>query len=318
MLIPPELNPLPAQEIETSSTKVAPPEKRGNKPMLGAFYMTGAAFLFAVMNGMMRWAADLGMHPFQIAFLRSAFAAMFLIIMIYPILRREGLGYFRLNRPWLYLLRGLMATGGMILFVLAVSKLPLADFTAITFTAPLFGTIGSALILRERVRARRWTAILIGFVGVLVILRPGMGVMDQGALIGLGAAAAMASAGLMIKALTRTEPSERIVFITAVILTVTTLVPALSEWREVTPVLLGIGLAMGAVGAVGHIFLTKAFESADASVVLPFDYTRLPFAAAIGFVAFGQVSDWITWAGALIVAGAAFYIAHREQKMVKG
>lgn len=306
---------MPAPEIETPSAKALPSKPRANRPMVGAAYMIGAALSFAVLNGIMRWAADLGLHPFQIAFLRSAFAALLLIPLIWPTLMSEGVGYFKLNRPWLYLTRGLAATVGMILFVTAVSQLPLADFTAITFTAPLFGTIGSALILRETVKARRWTAILIGFAGVLIIVRPGMGIMDHAALIAIGAAVAMATAGLMIKALTRTEPSQKIVFITSAILSVTTLIPALFVWHELSPLLWGIGFVMGMIGAIGHICLTNAFANADASVVLPFDYTRLPFAALVGFLAFGQVSDWITWAGALIVAASAFYVAHREQKL---
>lgn len=285
--------------------------------MMGAAYMVAAAALFAILNGFVRWAADLGAHPFQIGFLRSLFAAAFLVPLVWPEIAREGVRYFRVSRPWAYLARGMAATLGVLFFMTAISLLPLAEVTAISFTAPLFATIGSALILRETVRARRWTAILVGFVGVLVILRPGVEALQPGALAAVGAALAMAAAALLIKSLTRTEPSQKIVFLTSLLLTVTTLVPALVTWQPMSTILWVIGLALGFFGALGQYCLTKSFESADASVVLPFDYSRLPFAAAVGFVAFGQTSDWITWAGAIVIAGAAFYVARREQQLAK-
>jgi LPXTG-motif cell wall-anchored protein len=186
---------------------------------------------------------------------------------------------------------------GVIGWVSAVATLPLAEATAITFTAPLFATIGSALVLREVVRLRRWSAVVIGLLGVIVILRPGM---------------------VPVKALTRSEPTQRIVLYSSVLLTLFTAIPAFLVWQRVSLEMWGIGMAMGAVGAIGQMILSKAFESADASVVVPFDYSRLPFAALIGWLAFGQATDWLTWAGAALIAGAAIYTARREQQVLRG
>ncbi len=126
----------------------------------------------------------------------------------------------------------------------------------------------------------------------------------------------MAVAALVIKLLTRTEPADRIVFWTNVILTFGTLGPALWVWQPMTMEMWLVGIAMGAVGAISHIFLTNAFAVADASIVLPFDYTRLPFVAVVGFFAFGETSDLVTWLGAGLIAASAFYVARRREQQI--
>lgn len=312
----------PISDVEQSAGKPAqtalPNSQPVGRPMLGAILMTVAAALFAGLNGLVKYAAELGLDSLQISFLRSVFAACAMMpIMIQPVLK-NGIGYLKPVRPWLMLFRGLSASVAVMLWMTAVTKLPLAEVTAISFTAPLFATIGSALLLGEAVRLRRWSAVLIGFVGVLIILRPGMIPMEPGFLWAIGAAGGMAVAVLVIKLLTRTEPADRIVFWTNVILTFGTLGPALYVWVPMTLDMWLVGIAMGVVGAVSHIFLTRAFAAADASIVLPFDYTRLPFVAVVGFFAFGETSDLITWAGAALIAGSAFYVARREQQIAKG
>jgi len=279
--------------------------------------MTIAAALFACLNGFVKYTADLGLDPLQIAFLRSIFAAGAILPFLIGPIRRNGIGYLKPVRPWLMLFRASSASLGVILWITALTLLPLAEVTAISFTAPLFATIGSALILRETVRLRRWTAIGVGFIGVLVILRPGMIPMEAGFLWAIGAAAGMAIAALTIKLLTRTEPADRIVFWSNIGLTVGTLIPALTVWAPMTPEIWLLGIGMGIAGAVSHIFLTNAFAVADASIVLPFDYARLPFVAVVGYVVFGQTSDMVTWIGAAIIAASAIYIARREQQVLK-
>ncbi|MCR9221570.1 MAG: DMT family transporter [Alphaproteobacteria bacterium] len=294
----------------------APPPR--NRPMVGAALMATAALLFSLMNGLVRYLADLGVPAFQIAFLRSLFAFAAMLPLIAPVLRREGLVWLKTERPGLFLVRGLAATTGVVGWMSALAIMPLVEATAITFTAPLLATAGSALFLHEVVRLRRWTAIAVGFMGVLIILRPGMAMVEPGALWALMAAGGMASAVLLVKALTRTEPAQRIVLYTSVMLTVMTAVPAALVWRELTLEMWLLGAGIGALGAISQMFMTKSFENADASVVLPFDYARLPFTALIGWIAFGQISDPITWAGALLIAGAAFYVARREHQVAKG
>ena len=275
--------------------------------------MMAAAALFAAMNGVVRVCADLGMHPFQIAFLRSVFALAFML----PFCMRGGLGALKTRRWKLYLLRGGAAATAMLFWMTAIATMPMAEATAISFTAPLFATVGSALILKETVRARRWSAIVFGFAGVMIILRPGFQTLEPGAVAALAAACAMATAALCIKALTDTEPAQRLVFYTSLILTALTLPFAASVWTPMDIDFWGLGIALGFFGVTAHTCLTLSFKAADASLVMPFDYTRLPFVALMGWLAFGETVSWITWAGSTLIIGSALYVAYREQALAK-
>ena len=280
-------------------------------PVAGAVWMMAAAALFAAMNGVVRVCADLGMHPFQIAFLRSIFALAFVL----PFCLKAGIAELRTARWKLYLLRGGAAATAMLFWMTAIATMPMAEATAISFTAPLFATVGSALILKETVRARRWSAIIFGFAGVMIILRPGFQALEPGALAALAAACAMATAALCIKALTNTEPARRVVFYTSLILSVATFPFAFGVWTPMNLDFWGLGIALGFFGVTAHMCLTCSFKAADASLVMPFDYTRLPFVALVGWLAFGETVGWITWAGAVLIVGSALYVAYREQTL---
>ena len=308
-----EHEPLPGKAV----AHAAAPADGKSRPVLGATFMLTAAFLFGCMNALVKYGADLGMDPLQIAFVRSIFGTIAMLPMLILPIRAHGWSYMRPVRPWLMAFRGASSSVGVMFWMTAVALLPLAEVTAISFTAPLIAALGSALILGEKVRARRWTALLIGFCGVLVILRPGMVPLEDGFLIALCSAGFMALASLLIKTLTRTEPADRIVFWTNIGLTIGCAVPASLHWVPLTPEMWGIAVAMGVAGAVSHVFLTRSFAVAEMSVVLPFDYARLPFIAVIGYMAFGEVSDAFTWIGAGIIAASAIYIAHRERQVAR-
>lgn len=286
-------------------------------PMIGALSMILAALLFSCLSGLVRLAADIGYHPFQIGFLRSIFALLFMIPFIAPILHREGIGCFKMRHPALYLARGLATTGSTLLSMVALATLPIVEVTAISFTAPLFATACSALLLKEIVGWRRWSAVMLGLCGVLIILRPGFVMLEVGALAALGAAISMALASILVKMLTRTETIQHIVFYTSLILTLATAIPASVVWVQMTPLMWLVGAGMGVLGALSHVFMAKAFRVADASLVIPFDYARLPFAALVGWFLFGQTSDITTWIGALVIAVPALFVARREQVIAR-
>lgn len=298
-----------------SLTFVKPSDWSG--PLQGAAWMITAAMLFAAMNGLVRLAVAAELHPFQISFLRSVFA----LILILPFCLggglRPNLSDLKTKRWRMFLLRGAAATAGVLFWVSAIAIMPLAEATAITFAAPLIAVIGSALILRETVRMRRWAAVAVGLTGVVIILKPGLGVLQPGAVIALCAAAAMATAVLCTKSLTRTEPARRIVFYTSLILTIGTLPFALFVWAPMTQEAWLLGVAMGLVGVLAHICLTRSFEAADASIVAPLDYTRLPFVALLGWVAFGEPVDATTWIGGGVIAASAIYVTNRERQLAK-
>lgn len=282
-------------------------------PVQAAIWMISGAAVFATMNGVVRYTADLGMHPFQIAFLRSIFALPFVL----PFLWKGGLAGLKTKRPVLYLFRGTIGALALLSFIYAISYAPLAEVTATTFAAPLFATAGSALFLRETVRLRRWSAVIIGFLGVLIIVQPGTGSMDTGTMAAIAAACFFAASALMVKALTGTDPVKRIVFWTTLMMTIGSAPAAALYWVPMTWEFWALGIVLGAFGVVGQTSLAKAFEAADASVVMPLDYVRLPFAALVGWVAFSEPVEAMTWLGAAVIVGSALYITRRESQLNK-
>lgn len=274
--------------------------------------MTAAAFCFSVMNYLVRIGAE-EMEPVQVAFFRNLFALLFML----PWLARVGLSGLATRRLSTHVWRAVLGLMAMLCWFYAVTLLPLAEAVSLNFTVPLFATAGAALFLGETVRARRWSATAAGFLGVMVILRPGFGEMTAVMALPIVAAAFMAASTLVVKSLSDTESPSAIVFYMNLFLTPMSLVAALFVWRWPSWEVLGLMAVLGMLAAVAHIALTRAYTKADASAVMPFDYSRLPFIAAIGFFAFGEVPDHWTWIGAAIIAGSAIYIAHREARIAR-
>jgi drug/metabolite transporter (DMT)-like permease len=271
------------------------------------FWMLGSGFFFSCLNAQIRYLSDF-MHPFEIAFFRNFFGLAFML----PWLFRQGLGGLRTNRLKLYVFRSSLGLVSMLCWFTALALLPLSQAVALSFTAPLFATMGAALVLHEKVRGRRWTATVIGFLGVLVIARPEASGISFGMLLAIGSSVISAAITLIVKRLARTESSSAIVTYMVLIMTPMSLVPALFVWQAPAiatwPFLVGMGLA----GTVGHLCYVRSFRMADASAVLPYDYSRMLFAAAIGYFAFSEIPDQWTWIGSAIIAGATLYIARRE------
>jgi len=282
--------------------------------------MTVASFLFALMNGAIRLLGDgwgsadgTGMHPFQIAFLRNVFALTFML----PWLLRHGRVGLRTQRLNMHLWRAAVGLVAMLTWFSAIAYLPLAEAVALNFTVPLFATAGAAVFLGEAVRARRWTATAVGFLGVVVILRPGFTEFTPLMTLPVIAAGFMAVSTLLVKSLSRTEAPAAIVTYMNLLLTPLSLLPALFVWRWPTLTELALGVFIGLCAALAHNAFTRAFVQADASAVMPFDYTRLPFVAVVGYLLFAEVPDGWTWVGAAIIAGAAIYIAQRESRVAR-
>ncbi len=279
-------------------------------PLQGALYMTAAAFFFSIMNYLVRLAAQ-ELEPIEVAFFRNLFALLFML----PWLLRVGRSGLATKRLTGHVWRALLGMGAMACWFYSVTLLPLAEAVALNFTVPLFATAGAALILGEVVRARRWTATVVGFLGVMVILRPGFTEITWVTGLPILAAAFMAASTLLVKSLSETESPNTIVFYMNLILTPLSLIPALFVWQWPSMTTLFYMALLGLLAAVAQIALTRAYSVADASAVLPLDYTRLPFIAVIAFLAFGEVPDLWTWVGAGIIAASTLYIAHREMRI---
>ncbi len=247
-------------------------------------------------------------NPVQAGFIRYAFG----LVMVLPLLSRAGVFSLHSKRIGFHALRGLAHGCGVMLWFFAMSRIPIAEVTALGFTAPVFTTLGAALFLRERLRSYRIIAILAGFAGALLILRPGFREIDIGALAQVAAAPLFACSFLMAKSATRTESSTMIVVMLSVFCTLTLALPALAVWRSPTLEELGLLLATAALATAGHYCMTRAFKVAEVSAVQPFTFLQLVWATLLGLILFDEHPDlWIALGGALIVT-AATWMAHRE------
>jgi drug/metabolite transporter (DMT)-like permease len=266
------------------------------------------AFLFSAMDALVKLATV--RHPTgQIIFFRNLFA---LVPLYFFIRQAGGLGILRTQRLGQHILRSLGGIASMFCLFLAYAYMPLADAMAIATAGPIFLTALSVPLLGEHVGWRRWAAVFAGFIGILIITRPGSGVFGVAALLPLAGAFFYALAMVQIRKLSTSEPPARIVFyftIAAVVLGGASL-----PWQWVTPTplslvyLVGIGL----VGGFAQMAMTHAFRLAPVAVVGPFDYTALVFATGFGYAIWGQIPDRFVWAGAAIVIASGLYILHRE------
>ena len=282
-------------------------------PVRGALWITLANACFTAMAGIIRHVSG-DMHPFEIAFFRAFFGLVFMA----PWFLRLGLASVRSSRVGLHVCRSLAMVAASLTWFTAVSLMPIAEVTALTFTTPLFATLGAALFLAERVGLRRAAAIGAGFAGALIILRPGVEALSMPAMAALASAAFGAIGMLIVKSLSRTESPATIVIYVGLLFTPLSLVPALFVWSTPTPESLAWLAALGLVANLGHLSFTRAMASADATAVLPFDFLKLFFTAALGYLLFAEVPDAWTWTGAAVIFGATLYTAHREARAGRG
>jgi drug/metabolite transporter (DMT)-like permease len=276
----------------------------------GILLMVVSTVLFGFMVVCIRLAAA-EVHAFEAAFFRNFFGLVFAL----PLLARGGWRALRTTRLRLYFVRCLIGTGAMLTGFWALVHMPLVQAIALSYTSPLFVTIGAALVLGEVVRARRWTAVAVGFAGVLVILRPGWVALTPAAVVALVAAALTAGAAISIKFLARTESTEAIVVYMVLIMTPMSLVAAAPVWIWPSGTTVLWLVLTGLFGTVAHWFLTRAYKLGDASALTPITFVQLPVVAVLSWMLFGEVIDAWTLAGAAIICGSTLYIAHREARL---
>ncbi len=284
---------------------------RRSDALAGVLWMLLSCALLAGVAALGRYAALAGIPPLQVVFLRLFFAA----IALSPLLAWRGVGMLRTRHLGSYLVRVALGLVAMSTWFTALAYLPVGEVTAIGFLTPLFATVGAALLLGEIVRWRRWTATLVGFAGALIILRPGLDEVGIGTWLALVAALAMAGATLMIKRLSDREDSGKVVLISLLMQTPIAAVPAFFVWQAPSPQLWLVLMAMGGLGMLGHVTLSRAFAAADASLVMGADFARLVFAVVFGFALFGELIDLWTWIGAAVIFGASLYNARRERQV---
>ena len=290
----------------------ASPAATVGNPLHGVGLMLGSTLLFAAMHASIRHlSADL--HPFEMAFFRNVFGLLFVV----PWIVRYGLVLLRTERIGLHLVRTAFNLMAMLSFFYALSITPLSEVTALGFTAPIFTTVLAVLVLREVVGPRRWAAIAIGFVGTLIILRPGFHEVGAGQLLTLFSSLAWACALMAIKTLSRTESSVTIIAYMGLLMIPASLVPAVFVWQWPVGAQWWWLVAIGLLGGAGQLCMTEALKQADTSVVMPIDFCKLIWVAVIAYLAFGEIPGLYTWLGGAVIFSSTMYIAYREQSRAR-
>ena len=284
--------------------------KKAPAELRGAGFMSTAAMASAGMSGLVRDVSS-GMHSFEIAFFRNLFGFM----VLFPALWRQGQSALATKRLPMHALRGVLNAIAMLTYFYAVTITPLATVAALAFTSPLFATLLAIVILRERVGIRRWMGLLIGFGGALLIIRPGAGTIEFGAIMVLVSSMAWGGALVVIKILGRTETSLVTTSYGALFLLPITGATALFAWQWPTPEQWLLLAAIGGLGSITQICIAQAFREADATVVLPFDFTKLVWATLIGYAFFAEIPDGMTITGGAIICASVTYIAYREAQL---
>ena len=276
-------------------------------PVLGALWMCAAACSFALMVVLVRHLTA-SFDPLQVVFFRNAFGLLAML----PWLIGHGPAALRTRRLGLHVLRAAIGIVAMVCWFTTLALLPLAQATALSFTAPIFTSVLAVLVLGEVMRARRWGAIALGFLGTLIILRPGLATLQPAALLAVATAMVWAGSTILVKVMARTESAGAIVTYLALFSTPLSFAAAWFVWQTPTPAELGWAALLGGAGSAGHLCLTRALASAEATAVMPFDYLRLPVVAVIAYVAFGEMPDFWVWLGGAVIALSGIYITHRE------
>jgi drug/metabolite transporter (DMT)-like permease len=290
--------------FSVSVTLPAPPPAL---PLRAIVLMIASACSFGVMAILIRYASH-SLHAFEIAFFRSFFGALATL----PLVMRHGISSLRTNRFSFYILRCAIGTVGMLAGFWAIAHLPLAQAISLSYASPLFVTIGAMIFLGEIVRARRWSAVVAGFIGVLVIVRPGTDGFTSASLVALLAAASTGTVTISIKFLSRSDPPNTIVLLTTWLWVPLSLPAALLVWQTPAAQLWPWLVVIGILGTLGQYFWTHALRLADASTLAPFSYLQLIIVSLLAWWLFDEALDRYTALGAAIVVGASLYIARRE------
>ena len=265
---------------------------------------------FAGMSAIVRDVAAT-ISPFEIALFRNVVS----LVLITPFFLRAGMVGLKVDRLKPFAFRGIVGILAMWSWYSALGMIPLAEAISLNFTVALWMIPVAMILLGERIGIRRWIATLVGFAGVLVVLQPGADTFSIGGVLAIFSALMFATSMALVRILSKTESPTAIVFYMNVILTPLSLGPAIYFWTTPNWSELGWLIAVGAIASIAHYSMARALSLAEATALTPLDFTRLPFAAAIGYFAFAEVPATTTWIGAGIIVASALYISHREARL---
>jgi len=278
----------------------------------GALTLLVAAAGFSVMALLIKLAGA-NLHVTQIVFIRQ----IIILLILLPILSRNFPSLFKTSKLHLHIVRIFAALIAMMAGFTAVINMPLADATAIGFAKSLFVTLFAILLLKETVGIRRWMATIIGFCGVLIMLRPGSSSFD---IYGVYAAIGAVAAGLvmvLIRMMSKTESPSTMLVYQGVGVGMALCIPAIMFWQNPTPLQWLLLLGIGFTGYLSQMCNIYAYKFGEASLLAPLEYTRILYATIIGFVVFSDIPTIATIAGAAVVIFASAYTVHRERQVHK-
>jgi drug/metabolite transporter (DMT)-like permease len=281
---------------------------RRNQIPRGIAFMIASTVVFAGVNAIVKW--EVALYPVgEVAFYRALFALVTVSALILP---RAGIAVFRTRRHLAHLQRGISQFGSMTCMFFAFSLMPLGSAVALSFAAPLFTTLLSIVILKERVGAHRWSALAVGFIGVIVVTEPGRGTLQGGAVFALANAVLISSVAVAIRRMSATESTETLTMYQMIVITLCTV--ALLPFGFRPPSWHDAGaLAIAGVGnGVAQYWWTKALTLAPPSAVVPFNYLSLVWATLLGLAVWGDVPTPHLLIGAAIVVCSGLYILWRE------
>lgn len=284
---------------------------RGNRSLLGILFMTVGMFFLTVNDALAKLLTD-QFSVSQVIAVRAALALLFLVILLGATGR---LHHLRVVRP-----RGQLARGGLMLFsaflfTSGLALLPLAMTISLSFTIALFTVAMAPLVLGEKVGVRRWTAVLVGFVGVLVIMRPGSEAWTWAVLLPLSAAFFGALRDLITRKISATESTPAIVGVTSAMMMVVFGAISLFDWEPLTWQTFGVFAGCALMVLISQVCLVECFRLAEASLVSPFKYSALLWGTLLGLVIWGEVPEWPVYLGAMILIGSGVYIVRREARL---
>jgi drug/metabolite transporter (DMT)-like permease len=265
------------------------------------------------MDAIVKWVSV--RHPIgQIVFFRNLIAFIPILLMLPA---AGGLAVLKTRRPAAHVVRSLLGLGTMVSFFCAYALMPLAEAVAISQAGPIFLTALSVPLLGEKVGIRRWSAVVVGFAGVLIMMRPGIGVFDPVALFAVAGAAFYAVSMIAIRRLSATEPPLTIVFYFTLCATTAGALSLPFQWVTPAPADLALLVAIGLIGGVAQYCMTQAFRLAPVAIIAPYEYGALVFAMLLGYVIWNDVPDAFLLIGAAIVVGSGLYILHRETVLAR-
>ncbi len=276
----------------------------------GMLWMLLSTAILASMHGVVRHVA-VDLHPFVVAFFRNLFG----FVAISPMLLRGGWSSLRSEQPKLQIVRGFTGIMAMLSWFYALSVVPIATATALSFTAAIFASLGALIFLGEKMRLRRWMAVSVSFIGVLIILRPGSSSFDAQALAVLASALMWGCGVVIVKTLSRTDTGVSIVGWMGISLTILSIPPAFVFWTTPNPTqLLWLGL-IGLLGTLGHLTMIRGLRQAETTAVMSVDFARLLWATLFGVYIFADPVDVYTWIGGGVIFASAIYIIYRESRV---